>query len=57
MLELPPLAKAPVALNAVPVAILVIVVLWAARRLAKLALLLLVLAAVVAGLLWVRGGL
>jgi hypothetical protein len=51
------LAKLPTALSAVPVAVLVVAGLWAARKLVKLALLLFLAAAVVGGLLWARGGL
>ncbi len=57
MLEPLPLAKAPNALNVAPVAILVLVGLWSARKLIKLAVFLLVLAAVVGAFLWMRGGL
>jgi hypothetical protein len=57
MLEFPTLAKAPAALNAVPVAILVLLGLWAVRKLVKLALVLFVLALLVGGALWARGGL
>ncbi len=56
MLEPLPLAKAPNALNVAPVAILVLVGLWSARKLIKLAVFLLVLAAVVGAFLWMRGG-
>ncbi len=57
MLELPLMAKAPAAVNVVPVAILVIIALFVARRLVKFAVLLLVLAVAVGAFLWVRGGL
>jgi hypothetical protein len=57
MLQPPTLAKAPAALNAVPVAVLVLLGLWTARKLVKLALLLFALAVVVGAFLWVRGGL
>ena len=57
MLGFPTLARAPVIANLVPVAILVLVGLWALRKLAKLALVLFVLAALVAAFLWARGGL
>ncbi len=57
MLEFPTLAKTPAALGAVPVAILVLAGLWAVRKLVKLALVLFVLAALVGGVLWARGGL
>jgi hypothetical protein len=53
----PILTKLPTAMNAVPVAVLVLGGLWAARKLVKLALLLFLTAAVVGGLLWARGGL
>ncbi|HZD02763.1 MAG TPA: hypothetical protein VFA46_21990 [Actinomycetes bacterium] len=57
MLELPNLAKTSVALNAAPVAVLVVIGLWLARKLVKLAVLAFALAAVVGAVLWVRGGL
>ena len=57
MLEFPTLARTPAALSAVPVAILVLAGLWAVRKLVKLALVLFVLAALVGGVLWARGGL
>jgi hypothetical protein len=59
MLELPTLAKTAAALNAAPVAVLALVGLWLTRKLVKLAVLVLVLvlAAVVGAVLWVRGGL
>ena len=57
MLEFPILAKAPAALSAVPVAVLVVVGLWALRKLVKLAVFLFLAAAVVGGFLWYRGGL
>jgi 4-amino-4-deoxy-L-arabinose transferase-like glycosyltransferase len=57
MLQLPALAKSPAAFNVVPVAVLVLIGLWAARRLVKLAVFLLALAVVVGAFLWLRGGL
>ena len=57
MLEPSALAKAPVAANVAPVAVLLIVGLWVARKLIKLAVFLLVLAALAAAALWARGGL
>jgi hypothetical protein len=57
MLEFPTLAKAPAAISAVPVAVLVLAGLWAVRKLVKLALVLFLAAAVVGGFLWARGGL
>lgn len=57
MLEFPTLAKAPVTLSALPVAVLVLAGLWAVRKLVKLALVLFVLAVLVGGFLWARGGL
>jgi ABC-type enterobactin transport system permease subunit len=57
MLEVLPLAKAPAVVNVVPVAILVIVALWVARRLARAAAFLFLAAAAVGGYLWFRGGL
>jgi hypothetical protein len=57
MLELPTLAKAPAALNAAPVAVLALVGLWLMRKLVKVAVFVLALAAVVGAFLWVRGGL
>lgn len=57
MLEFPTLAKAPVALSAAPVAILVLAGLWAVRKLVKLALVLFMLAVLVGAFLWARGGL
>jgi hypothetical protein len=57
MLELPTFAKVPALANAVPVAVLVLVALWAVRKLAKLALVLFVLAGLVAAFLWAKGGL
>jgi hypothetical protein len=54
---IPILAKAPIAMNAVPVAVLALAGLWAARKLVKLALVLFLAAAVVGGLLWAHGGL
>jgi hypothetical protein len=57
MLGLPTLAKTPAVMNVAPVAVLVIVGLWLARKLIKLAVFLLTLAAVVGAFLWVRGGL
>jgi hypothetical protein len=57
MLEFPTLAKAPVALSAAPVAILVLAGLWAVRKLVKLALVMFVLAVLVGAFLWARGGL
>jgi hypothetical protein len=57
MLEPSVLAKAPIAANVAPVAVLVIVGLWVARKLIKLAVFLLALAALAAAALWARGGL
>jgi hypothetical protein len=57
MLQLPTLAKSPAAFNVAPVAVLVLIALWAARRLVKLAVFLLALAVVVGAFLWLRGGL
>ena len=57
MLAFPTLAKAPAIANLVPVAVLVLVGLWALRKVAKLALVLFVLAGLVAAFLWARGGL
>jgi hypothetical protein len=57
MLEFPTLAKAPAAISAVPVAVLVLAGLWAVRKLVKLALVLFLAAVVVGGFLWARGGL
>jgi hypothetical protein len=57
MLEFPTLAKVPTAISAVPVAVLLLASLWAVRKLVKLALVLFVLAALVGGFLWARGGL
>ena len=57
MLGFSELAKAPTIANVVPVAVLVLVALWALRKLAKLALVLFVLAGLVAAFLWARGGL
>ena len=51
------LAKAPMALNVAPVAVLVVIGLWVARKLIKLAVLVLALAAAVGAVLWARGGL
>jgi len=56
MLEFPILARTPAALNVALVAVLVVVGLWAARKLLKLAVLLLLLAAAVGAFIWVRGG-
>jgi hypothetical protein len=53
----PTLAKAPTIANLVPVAVLVLLGLWALRKLAKLAVVLFVLAGLVAVFLWARGGL
>jgi hypothetical protein len=50
----PLLAKAPAVVNVLPVAILVIIALWAARRLVKVASFTLPAAGALA---WVRGGL
>ncbi len=57
MLQPPTLAKTPAVFNAVPVAVLVLIGLWAARKLVKLAVFLFVLAIAVGAFLWVRGGL
>jgi hypothetical protein len=57
MLEFPTLAKAPAAISAVPVAVLVLAGLWAVRKLVRLALVLFLAAVVVGGFLWARGGL
>jgi hypothetical protein len=57
MLEFPTLAKLPIAINAAPVAVLLLAGLWALRRLVKLALVLFLAAVAVGGLLWARGGL
>jgi hypothetical protein len=57
MLEFPTLAKVPTAVNGVPVAVLLFAGLWLVRKLVKLAVVLFVLAALVGGFLWVRGGL
>jgi hypothetical protein len=57
MLDLPILAKTPVAFNVAPVAVLAIVGLWFARKLVKLAMFLFVIAAVVGAFIWARGGL
>lgn len=57
MLEFPTLAKVPTAISAMPVAVLLLAGLWAVRKLVKLALVLFVLAALVGGFLWARGGL
>jgi hypothetical protein len=57
MLEFPTLTKAPAAISAVPVAVLVLAGLWAVRKLVKLALVLFLAAVVVGGFLWARGGL
>jgi hypothetical protein len=53
----PTLAKLPTIANGVPVAVLVLLGLWALRKLAKLAVVLFVLAGLVAAVLWARGGL
>jgi hypothetical protein len=53
----PTLAKLPTIANLVPVAVLVLLGLWALRKLAKLALVLFLLAGLVAAFLWARGGL
>jgi hypothetical protein len=57
MLDLPTLAKMPAVLNVAPVGVLLLVGLWLARKLAKLAVLLIAVAAVVGAFLWARGGL
>jgi hypothetical protein len=57
MLQFPTLAKAPTAMNAVPVAVLVLAGLWAVRKLVKLALVLFLAAALLGGFLLARGGL
>ncbi len=57
MLEFPILARTPAALNVVPVAVMVVIGLWAVRKLAKLAVFLLVLAALYGAFIWARGGL
>jgi hypothetical protein len=56
-MRMPLLAKAPAVVNVLPVAVLVIIALWVARRLVKVAVFLLLAAVAVGALLWVRGGL